>query len=191
MYVYIYRERETYIYICIIYIYIYIHTYIHTYTYTHTCIYVYIYIHICIYIHIYIYIYTYAYIYIYTYIHTYVQLPDACRCRRSGCCRSCGACGRSAPACRAAWRRVPCYDPDVTMSVLFMIRMFFVVHPPFRHVFCSFDSKELFWVRKECPAWCSGGRRPWIAGCSSLQRLGVEFLSCEVAWAPQGRFTYP
>ena len=29
--------------------------------------------------------------------------------------------------------------------------------------------------RWNCPAWCSGGRRPLIAGCLSLQRLGIDF----------------
>ena len=33
-------------------------------------------------------------------------------------------------------------------------------------------------VRTECPAWCSGSRRPLITGCISLQRLEVGFL-CE------------
>ena len=33
-----------------------------------------------------------------------------------------------------------------------------------------FDSEESFlWSGWNCPAWCSGGWRPLIAGCSSLQ----------------------
>ena len=32
----------------------------------------------------------------------------------------------------------------------------------------------LFGSRGNCPARCSGGRRPLIAGCVSLQRLGVD-----------------
>ena len=34
-------------------------------------------------------------------------------------------------------------------------------------------------VWMECPARCSGGRRPLIAGCLSLRRLGDDFLLCE------------
>ena len=33
----------------------------------------------------------------------------------------------------------------------------------------------VFLVRMELLAWCSGGWRPLIAGCLSLQRLGVDF----------------
>ena len=36
------------------------------------------------------------------------------------------------------------------------------------------DSEESFLVRMKCPAWCSGGQRPWIAGCLSLQRLIMD-----------------
>ena len=33
---------------------------------------------------------------------------------------------------------------------------------------------SLFLTRRmECPAWCSGGRRPLIEGCLSLRRLGM------------------
>ena len=39
---------------------------------------------------------------------------------------------------------------------------------------CLFDSEEYVLVLMECPAWCSGGRRPLIAGCLSLQRLGMD-----------------
>ena len=36
-----------------------------------------------------------------------------------------------------------------------------------------FDSSA---VRMECPALCSGGGMPVIAGCLSLQRLGMDLL---------------
>ena len=35
----------------------------------------------------------------------------------------------------------------------------------------------------ECPAWCSGGQRPLIAGCSSLQRLGMDLPVTHPVWA--------
>ena len=38
----------------------------------------------------------------------------------------------------------------------------------------------LVWM--ECPARCSGGRRPLIAGCSSLQRLGVDLPLIPPVW---------
>ena len=44
---------------------------------------------------------------------------------------------------------------------------------PVSYDYLFFDSAEFVLVRKECPAWCSEGRRPMIAGCLSLQRLGV------------------
>ena len=37
-------------------------------------------------------------------------------------------------------------------------------------------------VRMECPAWCYGGRRPLIAGCLSLQRLGVGLPVTRPVW---------
>ena len=37
-------------------------------------------------------------------------------------------------------------------------------------------------VRTECPAWCSGGRRPLIAGCLSLWRLGVDLPATRPVW---------
>ena len=40
-------------------------------------------------------------------------------------------------------------------------------------LFTCFFSGESFLARTECLARCSGGRRPLIAGCLSLQRLGV------------------
>ena len=35
--------------------------------------------------------------------------------------------------------------------------------------------RNMFGSGWTCPAWCPGGRRPLFAGCSSLQRLGVDF----------------
>ena len=32
-----------------------------------------------------------------------------------------------------------------------------------------------FWSGWNAPAWCSGGRRPLIAGCGPLQRVGMVF----------------
>ena len=43
-----------------------------------------------------------------------------------------------------------------------------------------FDSVVL--VRMECPAWCSGGQRPLIAGCLSLQALGVDLPVTRPVW---------
>ena len=45
------------------------------------------------------------------------------------------------------------------------------------------DSEELFlWSGWNFPAWCSRGRRPLIAGCVSLQRLGFDLhVNCP-AW---------
>ena len=45
-----------------------------------------------------------------------------------------------------------------------------------------FDSQESFWSRWNCPARCSGGRRPLIAGCLSLQRLGVDISVIHPVW---------
>ena len=53
-----------------------------------------------------------------------------------------------------------------TKIVLSMRRAFFVA--------CSGKS---FLVRMECPAWCSGGRRPLIAGRLSPQRLGMNLFA--------------
>ena len=56
---------------------------------------------------------------------------------------------------------------------------------------CLFDcfSGQLYFglgriclVRMECPAWCSGGRRPLIAGCRSLQSLGVALPVTRPVW---------
>ena len=41
-------------------------------------------------------------------------------------------------------------------------------------LFCL-TRRSICLVRMECPAWCSGGRRPLIAGRASLQRLGRDF----------------
>ena len=46
----------------------------------------------------------------------------------------------------------------------------------------------VFFVRRECPVWCSGGRRPLIAGCLSLQGLGADFFT-RTEW-PADRSTH-
>ena len=38
------------------------------------------------------------------------------------------------------------------------------------------------WSGWNFPAWCSGGRRPLIAGCLSLQRLGIDLPVTHPAW---------
>ena len=60
----------------------------------------------------------------------------------------------------------------------------------FLRAFVTFlTRRNLFRSRWNCPASCSGGRRPLIAGCLSLQRLGIDIPSCalfcslEVAFA--------
>ena len=37
-------------------------------------------------------------------------------------------------------------------------------------------------MQLNCPAWCSGGRRPLIAGRPSLQRLGVDLPLTRPVW---------
>ena len=54
---------------------------------------------------------------------------------------------------------------------------------PSLHLFvCCLNSEESCWSRWDFPVWCSGGRRPWIAGCVSLQRLGVGLHLTRPAW---------
>ena len=38
------------------------------------------------------------------------------------------------------------------------------------------------WSGWNFPSWCSGGRRPLIAGCLSLQRLGIDVPVTRPAW---------
>ena len=40
----------------------------------------------------------------------------------------------------------------------------------------------LVFVRMECPAWCSGGRRPLIAALLSLQRIGMDLPVTRPVW---------
>ena len=40
----------------------------------------------------------------------------------------------------------------------------------------------VFWSGWNFPAWCSGGRRPLIAGCLSIQRLGIDLPVTCPAW---------
>ena len=49
-----------------------------------------------------------------------------------------------------------------------------------RFLRCCFDSEESFYGPDGIsPGWCSGGQRPLIAGCISLQRLGEQYQSLE------------
>ena len=43
---------------------------------------------------------------------------------------------------------------------------------------CS-TRRGLLWSGWNGPAWCSGGKRPLIAGCSSLQRLDLLHLRAD------------
>ena len=43
---------------------------------------------------------------------------------------------------------------------------------------CLFDSGESFWSGWNCPAWCSGGRRPLI---QTQRFLDCGFLACGLA----------
>ena len=47
---------------------------------------------------------------------------------------------------------------------------------------CFSDSEVSFWSGWNCPARCSGGRRPLIAECLSLQRLGVDSSVTRPVW---------
>ena len=49
-------------------------------------------------------------------------------------------------------------------------------------LFVVFDSEESSSVRMECPAWCSGGRRPLIAGWLSLQRIEIVLPVTRQVW---------
>ena len=51
----------------------------------------------------------------------------------------------------------------------------------------TYDSEESFWSGRNCPAWCSGGPRPLIAGCLSLQRLGVDLPVTRTVWDSKPR----
>ena len=43
-------------------------------------------------------------------------------------------------------------------------------------------SEVSLWSGWDFPSWCSGGRRPLIAGCISLQRLGVDLPVLRPVW---------
>ena len=45
------------------------------------------------------------------------------------------------------------------------------LHKPARMIIMLVDSDGYVWSGWNSPVWCSGGRRPLIAGCLSLQRL--------------------
>ena len=47
---------------------------------------------------------------------------------------------------------------------------------------CFFGSEESFLVRMECPAWCSEGWRPLIAGCLSLWTCGMDLPVTRPVW---------
>ena len=47
---------------------------------------------------------------------------------------------------------------------------------------CCFDSEESLRSEWNFPAWCSGGRRPLIAGCLSLQRLVMDLPLIRPVW---------
>ena len=52
------------------------------------------------------------------------------------------------------------------------------------HLFvcCGVDSEESLWSGWNFPAWCSGGRRPFIAECLSLQHLGLHLPVTRPVW---------
>ena len=49
------------------------------------------------------------------------------------------------------------------------------------NVSVCFDSEEISWSGWNCPARCSGSQRPLIAGCLSLQSLGMDLLLLHVS----------
>ena len=56
------------------------------------------------------------------------------------------------------------------------------VHGMFCRFACFVWVGGAAFVWMECPAWCSGGRRPLISGCSSLQRLGMDLAVTRPVW---------
>ena len=48
--------------------------------------------------------------------------------------------------------------------------------------FCFWLGGVFLWSGWNFPAWCSGGRRPWIAGRLSLQRLGIDLPVTHPVW---------
>ena len=52
---------------------------------------------------------------------------------------------------------------------------------------CCLLTRRSFWSRRSCPACCSGGWRPLIAGCLSLQGLvnGLAPNPCSLGFEPQ------
>ena len=55
-------------------------------------------------------------------------------------------------------------------------------YPPHTICCCVLTRRNLFWSGWNFPAWCSGGRRPLIARCSSLQRLGMDLPVTRPVW---------
>ena len=134
----------------------------------------------------------YIYIYIYIYICIYRE-----RERYYGCCQGyllVGECARQRMF-GSIWVHIELSGPDFTSLTtdcpLTEVRPTITPHrDPCRGVLMRrglsirvWNTHLLFWggltrkiilVRMECPALCSGGRRPLIAGCLSLQRLGMD-----------------
>ena len=51
-----------------------------------------------------------------------------------------------------------------------------------RHVLLCFPTRRSLLSRWNFPALCSGGRRPLVAGCLSLRRLGVDLPVTRPVW---------
>ena len=107
----------------------------------------------------------------------------------------------SASACRDTWSETPLEDPSERWQVGFDPRVPFSSGPqglPIkRHCssslafytdldlspsFLPWTRRSLFWSRWTCPAQCSGGRRPLIAGCLSLHWLAMDLPLTRPVW---------